>query len=1660
MLRGPDHVPYGGLKSSHVLKMTFFEPNYLAEALSFRSRLVIGLHINQTSAALCAQNGIDLLHFLRNVPPYRVQAPITADYINCQGRRTSSALNNLQFKFYLVDELASIPLRVSQIVTPAPDQVIVSANDVLVKKALGKITQYFQGSSRGSTSSLSATLHSSTVESISSDTLRDIVSAYAHTGFAQFRCFEHDFLDNPIGYLAVCAMTDSREEKITAIKKITTGLPAILQGAVSGMSDNDVCLALLVIDFHPSDRSSQYIDPGLHNELTRYRVKPLYLNLQLFQQYVMDPSTDVNITKYLQNTHTKRCFEYLFSCESTAADIYNDINWSPTSFDPSSGSTKGLYARPTISDLTIKQSNVLFSFFNTAFAYYLRTILVPFLASKLFNLSESCEETVSMGKKMANILSGHHTSAKQSTRAAPAHAHLSQGKAFYTKFSIEYRIRRLADLLLQCNLLDDACAYYETLLPKQKHKATSPFVAEAYEGASIAILRRYFINYSFDNAHIHLSTDDTSKLLRYYGEALRIINDCLSDPALGHVSLCNASLHSPFRLPGQVFNSPLQNVENGLSPFTPTPAFQTRISVYRLFDYKRYLEVTAALVYTVTGQSFHLVEKTFSYAIPHTISSITAALSYLVSSFLLCEARYVRMGSEAAFKAGALFFNDRLFNLAFLCFTYAFMNLDRPNLLPALKTGWWFATIYESELLYCSTRALRSERLDIQLGAPKDPTLIDTLSNKILQLLKNTTLKQMHSEFFYPKDISSIVKHAPSTFSDPSTPIGSCFASLQRLLITNQVAIPQLMSLFCLPFSTAKEIEERSLRFCIKNVTPPVRNIGETPLQYTVRLFSDLIQSTSGDADSTINAFLKKAFTPARKFIVRDYLVDFLTHIVPRLTALDYKVFLNADAEKLKAIHKEIRIPSVSISGLYHPNVNLASLILLNDQSLPCPFETLQGLVYHKLVKTQMLDQLNNIKAIRAGETAMAIFCLSNEYPLLDYDIKKMELSLYFYDESNRPLPSTTLELKSKNALVIPTKMVFISGSILLCGIPIIMPSDTRSVSKMEIRGLRISFLPIDVRSGGSLSKSSSFSKSKSSLPTLTTSTVPNDGTTVQQTDIILETPVSFPVLSHAADIVISIVFPNSPVLPGQIIRGQLMVKNTGQREVSNLFISSSYQAYCVYDHEACIYLDEIPLESSRRASTLSTGLADVSLETALSFIFSSPFVVLSELEQIAAVPHDQSILKLDLAKPYIKKVLQNCMRELTMPAMLQDRIVVCRKGLRSHESIEIPVLFLIPPGTPPGKILVEYYLGYSINIWPVVSEAAAELHVLSASKLSLQGQPGLALPNNETIKSTAEKQYRVKAILPSAQDELTAVILSKQCVPPSLCKLNLEKNGFVYTGTFLCDQYKNSLRSLQQRSTSFTLTQQNKVGIPPAALTKETLLVQSKEITGISRSSLLTLHNNLTALFKRTELHKYGASLLSLAYNYLKKQSNFSFQDRNDTAYNLNELHSTIMKDLQTVQNAVLDMYMKEFCQTTMTDFSLIYTSGDKVFLNREFAVPASRDPPGLGSISAIVQCNSATDGKISFNLIMVNRSLTTINTHVSANVSGPTGLFSMVGLQTIIGEIRSFEVTAIPFMACASAVGECTISVAVDATVSVGSLSKKVPVVDCGLRLSIIVA
>lgn len=43
-----------------------------------------------------------------------------------------------------------------------------------------------------------------------------------------------------------------------------------------------------------------------------------------------------------------------------------------------------------------------------------------------------------------------------------------------------------------------------------------------------------------------------------------------------------------------------------------------------------------------------------------------------------------------------------------------------------------------------------------------------------------------------------------------------------------------------------------------------------------------------------------------------------LTHIAPRLTNFDYKVLLKADAEKLKIIHKEIRIPSVSVSGLYH----------------------------------------------------------------------------------------------------------------------------------------------------------------------------------------------------------------------------------------------------------------------------------------------------------------------------------------------------------------------------------------------------------------------------------------------------------------------------------------------------------------------------------------------------------------------------------------------------------------------------------------------------------------------------------------------------------------------------------------------------------------------
>lgn len=1640
--------------------MTFFEPNYLAEVLSFRSRLVIGVHINKTSAELCAQNGIDLLHFLRNMPPYHVQSPLIAEYINCQGRRISSTLNDLQCKFYIVDELASIPLRISQIVTPAPDRAITNANDVLIKNALGQLVQHFQGSVRNSTSSLSTSLHSSTIESITSDILRDIASAYINTGFTQFRCFEHNFLDNPIGYLAVCAMTDSREEKISAIKKITTNLPAILQGSVSGLSDNDVCLTLLIIDCHPTDRSAQYIDPGLHNELTRYRVKPLYLNLKLFQQYVMEPSTNVCVTEYLQQTHAKRCFEYLFSCESDSANLYNHISWSPTTMDQSNGGdTKGLYARPTISDLIVKQSDIVSSFFNTVFAYYLKSILVPFLASKLFNLSESCEETISVGKKMANILAGHHTSAKQSTRTAPAHAHLSQGKAFYTKFSIEYRTRRLADLLLQCNLLDDACAYYESLLPKQKHKSTSPFVAEAYEGASMAILRKYFTNYLFDNAHIHISIDDVSKLSRYYGEALRIVNDCLSDPSLGHVSLCNAYLHSPFRIPSQTFNSPLQNVENGLSPFTPTPAFQTRISVYRLFDYKQYLGITAALVYNVLGQGLQVVEKTFSYSIPHTGNSMTAAMSYLVSSFLLCEARYVRMGTESAFKAGSLFFNERLFNIASLCFTYAFMNLDRSHLIPALKAGWWFATIYESELLYCRTRALRSERLDMQTATEKEAAAIDALSNKIFLLLKNTTSKQIQTELFYPKDIAPIVKHAPSTFSDPATPIGSCFASLQRLLITNQVALPQLMSLFCLPFSTAKEIEERSLRFCIKNITPPVRNIGESPLRYTVRLFSDLIQSTSGDTNSTINTFLTKAFTPARKFMVRDYLIDFLTNITPRLSALESKVILKADAEKLKLIHKDVRIPNISVTGLYHPNINLTSIILLTDQSLPYPLETIQDLVYNKLMKAQALDQLNNIKAIRAGETAMAIFCLSNDYPLLDYDIKKIELSLGFYDESNRPLPLTTMELKSKNALVIPSKMVFISGSILLCGIPIIMPSDTRNVSKMEIRGLRISFLPIDVRSTGSLTKSSSFSKSKSSMPPFTTSTVPNDGTSTQQTDVVLENPVSFPVLSHAADIVISIAFPKSPVLPGQIIQGQLLVKNTGQREVSNLLISSSYQAYCVYNHEACIYLDEIPLESSQHSTTSSTELTDISLETALRFIYPNTLAILSELEQISAAPHEHSVLKLDLARPYLKKVLQNCMKELSMPSMLQDRIVIYRKSLKAREAVEIPILFLIPPGTPPGKITVEYYLGYSANVWPIVSETTTELDVMSIAKPSLKGQSYLSLSKDNSTKLEAEKQYRVKAALPTIKDEVIAAILSKNCAPSSLCKLALEKDGFVYTGKFLCDKYKSSLRSLNQRSKSFTPTQQNKVGIPPDALNSEALITQTREISGFSTASLLTLHNNMTRLLKRAELHKYGPSLLPVIYNYLRKQSNFSFQDRNDNAYNLNELHAAIIKDIEMVQNSVLNMYIQEFCQVSVTDFSLVYASEDKIFLSREFATSTLRDPPGLKPLSATVRCNSATDGKVDFDLLIANRSLSTVNIHVSADITGPTGLFSMVGLQTIIGKIDPFEVAVIPFMACASSIGECTIQVSVEATVLVESLPKKVPVIDCGLQRSLIV-
>lgn len=127
-------------------------------------------------------------------------------------------------------------------------------------------------------------------------------------------------------------------------------------------------------------------------------------------------------------------------------------------------------------------------------------------------------------------------------------------------------------------------------------------------------------------------------------------------------------------------------------------------------------------------------------------------------------------------------------------------------------------------------------------------------------------------------------------------------------------------------------------------------------------------------------------------------------------------------------------------------------------------------------------------------------------------------------------------------------------------------------------------------------------------------------------------------------------------------------------------------------------------------------------------------------------------------------------------------------------------------------------------------------------------------------------------------------------------------------------------------------------MGIPPDALANEALIKQTKDLAGISRSSLLKLHENITLLLKRAELQIRPQPFTPGIQLPKKKQSNFSFQDRNDTAYNLNEFHSTILKDLQTVQSAVLDMYVKEFCQVTTRDFSLVYSSGDKVFLNREF--------------------------------------------------------------------------------------------------------------------------
>lgn len=708
--------------------MAVADANTLYGFLDLGTRPIIGTHVAESARALCEAHGFDLLQAFRNFPP--ISTPLSLDYYNAQGKRVSSSAGDLRFRFFEVADIVSEPVRVTQSLTKDIEAQAHARVDALCAAALSSL------------------LHDRR------ETFYALSKAFLASFAGARRCSEHDFLGNPLAYIACVSYDAPLAQKLEAVQAVTGGLPMVLRGTYPGVSDNDCCTALFVLDSAPEDRFQTYLTPQLGDALARAGVRPFYLNLQTVTGYALEPLSSADMFEHMRENLEYVYQYYLFSSSATLGA-------------PLCGA-KPAYNKKLLGTKTLR---LLEALFNSVFALFYRTALAPFLQSKVACLSDACVDLIGSTRKFVNFITG--VSAHKGDRGAAQPFRPGPGacdKAFYSKFFPEQRLRRLADLLLQLSASTEALGFYDLALGKSKNRLPIPFVAQLYEGRILATLKKYFLSHSFRDTSFDILSDDRAAILKNADKLLSYCGFLQQNPAFGSLALnsiplrkysdvrgfLNARDGSDASDPGLRATLPYQqapvqasagpsdsNAETPLtrpesqndlfgsmpdfggvasaarplgtpllaalpgpsalaalaggSPlgaaFQPNANFVNRISVMRFAHYKRRVDLLLGVVFAFLRENPMVVSKLLRFS--ENERSVENALACVCSSFVMADRNRGRIAVDFAVQGANGLLDLEQFRLASMAFLHARSALG--------KRRFWFATVVDSKIALCLT---------------------------------------------------------------------------------------------------------------------------------------------------------------------------------------------------------------------------------------------------------------------------------------------------------------------------------------------------------------------------------------------------------------------------------------------------------------------------------------------------------------------------------------------------------------------------------------------------------------------------------------------------------------------------------------------------------------------------------------------------------------------------------------------------------------------------------------------------------------------------------------------------------------------------------------------------------------------------------------------